>query len=166
MAAPPGGIRRFATLVKATGFLTGVPKSITTSSKTLTRTAHSGRTVTVNRAAGSTLTLPAAKGTGDRYRIVVGTALTSGTLVVQVANSSDAMCGGVLINDIGDTAAATADFFPAVNGTSDTITLTQAVGGGKAGDFIEVQDIATNVWQVQGIVQGVTDPTTPFSAAV
>lgn len=155
-------IRRFASLVKAPGFITGAPKSVTAATKTILRTANAGRTTVINRAAGTALTLPAAKGTGDIYRFVVGTLLTSATIVVSTAPGTDNFAGGVIINDIGDTSPATADFFPTA-ATSNTFTMTQSLGAGKIGDWIEIQDIGLAVWSIKGILQGVTDPATPFT---
>ena len=89
-----------------------------TASTTLGAT-HSGTVTTLNAAAGMTITLPAAAGTGRRFEMVVGTTVTSNNLVIAVANSSDVMTG-VCINaaDGGDTAVA---FETAVD--SDTITM-------------------------------------------
>lgn len=136
-----------------------------TASATLTRHKNAGRTNLVNAAAGLTFTLPASNGSGRRYRILVQTTLTSNSIIIQVANATDVLRGGVLINDIGDTTAATSDFFPTAS-TSDTITLSAAIGAGKAGDFIELEDYATGFYAVYGVLQGETDPTNPFSAAV
>jgi hypothetical protein len=111
------------------------------------------------------MTLPAASATGDKYKIMVGTALTSAALIVKVANDTDVFVGGVFINDIGDSTAATADFFPTAS-TSDTITLTQSIGAGKIGDWLEFEDVKAGYWAVRGVIQGVTDPSTPFSATV
>jgi hypothetical protein len=143
----------------------GGVNSETTSTRTVTKANDSGRTIVYNRAAGGTVTLPASTGGGDKYRVVVGTLLTSATLIIKVANSTDVFTGGVLINDIGDTSAATADFWPTA-ATSDTMTMTQSLGGGKIGDFFEVEDIAAGFWAVRGVLQGMTDPATPFSATV
>jgi hypothetical protein len=162
MATP--AIRRFSSLVKAAGFLTGAPKSHTAASVTLSRTANAGRQTVANRAAGQAYTLPAAKGTGDVYKVMIGTLLTGDTTIA-VANATDVMKGGILINDIGDTSAGTADFFPTAS-TSDTITFANATGAGKVGDYVELTDLATGVWAVRGVFQGMTDPATPFSATI
>jgi hypothetical protein len=157
-------VRNFLSFIKAKGFIHDGVKSITASASA-TRAANAGRTNLLNAAAGLTVTLPASSGSGNRYRFVAGTTLTSNTYVIKVANATDVFVGGVVINDIGDTAAATADFFPTAS-TSDTITLTASIGAGKKGDFIEVEDIAAGFWAVTGILQGETDPTNPFSATV
>lgn len=156
--------RHFPSPVRAKSFLHNGVVSITATA-TLTRPANAGLTNVVNAAAGLTLTLPAALGTGYRYRVLVGTLLTSNTIVIKVANATDVMRGGVLINDIGDSTAATADFYPTAS-TSDTITLTAAIGAGKVGDWIELEDYAAGFFAVRGSLQGETDPANPFSATV
>ncbi len=157
-------VRRFNSAVLAPAFQHKGVKSLTAST-TLNRNDHSGRTLVVNAAAGATLTLPASNGGGRRYRILVGTLLTSNTIVLKVANATDVLRGGVFINDTGDTTAATADFYPTAS-TSDTITLTASVGAGKVGDWLEVEDFATGFWSIHGVLQGELDPTAPFSAGV
>lgn len=137
------------------------PVSIT-GSLSLTNALHAGRILLLNAVAGGTITLPAATGTGDIYRLQIATSLTSATWVISCAGS-DKYYGGVIINDTGDTTAATADFKPAVGGSSVTITLTQTVGAGVIGDYIELIDIGAAKWAVSGVLVAELDPTTPFS---
>src|SRR5690242_17284803 len=80
---------------------------------------HSGTILVASKAAGLTVTLPAATGSGRKYEIVVGTTITSNDLIVQVANSSDTMTG-VALN--GQDAADTAVLFETAS-TTDTITM-------------------------------------------
>jgi len=61
-----------------------------TASKTVSPN-DAGALQTINAAAGLTVTLPAASGTGYRYEFLIGTTVTSNTVVIQVANSSDVM---------------------------------------------------------------------------
>lgn len=122
----------------------------------------SSQPIIVNAAAGLTLTLPTATGSGATFRIFVGTLLTSASIIIDVAGS-DKFYGGVFINDTGDTSAATADYFPAVGGSSVHLTLAQSAGAGKIGDWIEVTDIAALAWSVKGVLNGELDPTTPWS---
>lgn len=158
------GVRRFNSPILAPSYQHRDLKSLTAAT-TLNRADYAGRTLKLSLAAGFAVTLPASTGGGRRFRLVVNTALTSGTYVIQVANATDVFVGGIFINDTGDSTAATADFFPTAS-TSDTITMTQSIGAGKRGDFVEIEDIAAGFFQVTGVFQGVTDPTSPFSAAV
>lgn len=133
-----------------------------TASATLNRNTHSGVVNTINAAAGLTLTLPAASGSGDRYDFYIGTTVTSNNVIIQVANSSDTMSGlAVSAADAGDT----------LNGwettsTSDTITFNGTTKGGVLGDFVTLQDVATNKWSVQILSSSTGTEATPFSAAV
>lgn len=133
-----------------------------TASATLSNARHGDGGVVVNAAAGATLTLPAAVGSGVEYRIYLGTTVTSNNVIVKVANASDVM-SGVLVGaaDGGDT----------VNGwetavDSDTITLNGSTKGGIKGDYIELRDVATNLWRVSGSLSQTGTEVTPFSAAV
>ena len=136
------------------------PKNFTASA-TLTR-SDADTVLTANAAAGLTLTLPAAAGTGDSYEIVVGTTVTSNNLVVQVANASDVMTGLCLIaQDAGDTSVA----FETAS-TSDTITMNGSTKGGIKGDIIRLKDVAANLWSVNIVASGTGTEATPFSAAV
>lgn len=136
------------------------PKNFTASA-TLSR-SDADTILTVNAAAGLTLTLPAAAGLGDMYRIVVGTTVTSNTVVVKVANSSDVMTG---------LAVSAADGGSSVNGwetaaSSDTITFDGSTTGGTKGDYIQLIDCAANTWSVQVFSASTGTEATPFSATV
>lgn len=134
----------------------------TASTLTVTKSLHSGSVVTLNRAAGITVTLPAASGTGDCYRFIIGTTVTSNSTIIKVANSSDSFCGfAIQAADGGSTSnmweIATND---------DTITFNGTTTGGIKGDYVEIIDIGTNIFHVR--VQGAATGTeaTPFSATV
>jgi len=157
-------IRKFNSLVRAKAFILNGVKALTSATFTASK-QHAGRTTVISDVDGGTITLPASSGSGLKFRFVLGSTLTSGTFVVKVANATDVFVGGVIINDIGDTTVATADFHPTA-ATSDTFTMTQSIGGGKQGDWVEFEDIKSGFWAVNGVMQGVTDPTSPFSATV
>lgn len=138
------------------------PISLTAATVALTKNNHAGTTLVANRAAGITATLPAATGAGSIFEVVVGTTITSGNLVIQVANSSDVMTG-VAINaaDSGDTAVA---FETAAD--TDTITMNGTTKGGIKGDRVVLKDIAANLWSVTVLGSATGAEVTPFSAAV
>lgn len=136
------------------------PKNFTASA-TLTR-SDAQAILTVNAAAGLTLTLPAAAGLGDSYRIFIGTTVTSNSVVVKVANASDVMQG---------IAIAGADAGATVNGwetaaSDDTITFNGSTTGGIRGDYIELVDCAANLWSVRVFGASTGTEATPFSATV
>lgn len=131
--------------------------------KTLLVEQNNNQTIKLDTAAGSIVTLPPATGSGARFRFVITTIPTSNSHIVKVANASDTMIGlAFLSDDTSDNAVA----FNA-SGTADTITLNRTTTGGVAlGEFIEVEDIAANLWHVQAFLKCTGTPATPFSATV
>lgn len=133
-----------------------------TASATLDWT-HNGKTITAAAAAGMTITLPAAGGTGWRCRIVLLTTVTSNNFICQVANTTDAYNGfSLMVSDD----PATVKGFIASAGSDDTVTLNGSTKGGFVGDTIDIEDVASGLFQV--IVRGKQTGTeaTMFSAAV
>jgi hypothetical protein len=133
-----------------------------TASASLSAKDHAFRTVTLNAAAGMTVTLPVATGSGDVYRIILGTTVTSNNYVIQAADASNVLTGfASLLQDGADTAVhfeAAAD--------SDTITMNGTTKGGLKGTFVDLVDIATNTFAVKLIGAATGTEATPFSAAV
>jgi hypothetical protein len=138
------------------------PINVTSATLTLTKEAHSGTVITINRAAGSTLTLPASSGDGSIFEIFVGTTITSNSLIVQVANSSDIMSGVAWqAADGGSTSNAWE-----TGASDDTITMDGSTKGGIKGDRIVLKDVSANVWAVSIFGAASGTEATPFSAAV
>jgi co-chaperonin GroES (HSP10) len=138
------------------------PINVTSATLTLTKEAHSGTVITVNRAAGSTLTLPASSGDGSIFEIFVGTTITSNSLIVQVANSSDIMSGVAWqAADGGSTSNAWE-----TGASDDTITMDGSTKGGIKGDRIVLKDVSANLWAVSIFGAASGTEATPFSAAV
>lgn len=142
------------------------PKNYTASA-TLTR-SDADAPITVNAAAGLTLTLPAATGLGDSYTILLGTTVTSNSVIIKVASATDWMAGAIFTSS--DNAADAAISFEtatgAVGSRSDTITLNGTTTGGLAGDRIVLVDIGTGQWEVTGWTTATGTEVTPFSASV
>ena len=138
-----------------------VPKVVNaTASLTLNPLTHAGKTVTLNAAAGLTVTLPAATGTGHIYRLFVGTTITSNNYVIQVANATDVLAGGLAIaTDIAGVVENTA-------ATDDTITMNGTTTGGVIGGHIELEDVAAGYWRLSGFLVSTGVEASPFSAAV
>lgn len=142
------------------------PINVTTSTFVVNPALHAGRTITLNRAAGIAVTLPAATGSGDKYKFYVGTTFTAnGT--IKVANASDTMVGhAILAQDSADTVV---HFGTAAVAGADTITFYTAANnttGGIAGAVVELEDVADNVWSVVYISEAGGTEATPFSATV
>lgn len=131
------------------------------------RTLHqrdAGTIVNLDTAAGSTVILPAATGSGLKYRFRVSVLATSNSHIVKVANTSDSFDGFAFMRD--DTSDNAVSFF-AVAGTSDTITLNRTTTGSCViGEYIEVEDIAANRFHVRAYLANTGTSATPFSATV
>jgi hypothetical protein len=125
--------------------------------------SDSGALVKLDNAAGSVVTLPAALGTGRRYRFAVTVLATSNSHIVKVANSVDVMIGILL----GVGAANTDLVGYSAGATDDTITLNRTTTGSVAkGEVIEVVDVAAGVWLVSGVFKSSGTQATPFSSTV
>lgn len=143
------------------------PVVVSATTLTLNPAVHDGHPVVFTSLAGCTVTLPAATGSGSRFNLFVGATLTSGSFVVAVANASDFMRGGgytfvtTTASTFGTTNTGT------VSTESDTVTFNRTTTGlGTIGDFIELTDIAANVWAVEADYASSGSAATPFSAAV
>ena len=136
--------------------------NVTTSPLAVTAAAHDSKIVTLNKADGIAVTLPAATGSGAKIQFIIGTTITSVGTTIKVANASDVMTGTALLaQDAGDTAVM---FETAA--TSDTITLNGSTTGGILGDSVELIDIATNLWWVRVVGSATGAEASPFSATV
>ncbi len=138
----------------------------TTATLTLTALLHGDRIVTLNRAAGVTVTLPAATGTGIRYTIIIGTTATSNANIIQVANATDVMDGSLNIQQDTDVDGDSKVWMAEV--ADDTMTFAgAATTGGIVGNRIECIDYASGFWACMAwTVSGGGAEVTPFSAAV
>jgi hypothetical protein len=125
---------------------------------------HAGKLITLNRAGGIAVTLPAATGSGDVYEFLTGTTFTSNA-TIKVANASDIMVG---FATFANNAANTADVWETA-ADSDTYTYDAAVAG-LAGGRVTFRDVKMNgttaVWLVSAIEAEDGTSATPFSATV
>lgn len=133
----------------------------TASTLTVTKLSHDQKIVTLNRAAGIAVTLPAATGSGNWFRFYVGTTVTSNTTTIKVVGD-DTMSGLAL---------SAADSGASVNGwetasDTDTITFDGTTTGGILGDFVELIDVAADKWHVRVQSSSTGSEATPFSATV
>lgn len=134
--------------------------AVTASTLTARVDAHAGVPVVLNRAAGITVTLPAATGSGASFEFIIGTTVTSNSTIIKVANSSDVMAGALTVaTDIAGVTCPTTS-------TSDTITLNGSTTGGVIGSRVKLIDVATNLWSVSGELVSTGTEATPFSATV
>jgi len=136
--------------------------SATAATLSVTKASHDGKVIVLNRAAGVTVTLPAATGSGAVFRFSVGTAVTSNSYKIQVADATDVMSGSIYVTD---QAAGTGTEFSTV-AASDTVTMNGSTTGGLAGGILTFIDVATNLYAVHGNIIATGTEATPFSAAV
>lgn len=133
---------------------------------TLTLTGlDAGKTVLLDTLTGSVVTLPAAIGSGNKWRFVVSVLATSNSHKAQVANATD-IIQGTLFGARIDSGNAVLGFAGA--GTSDTISLNRTTTGSVSiGEWFEIEDVAAGVFNVRGFLTATGAAfATPFSAAV
>ncbi|KGM44485.1 hypothetical protein JY97_00665 [Alkalispirochaeta odontotermitis] len=131
-----------------------------TASTTLDPDTHGMTTTKLSAAAGLTVTLPDATGSGMVYDIYVATTVTSNDYIIQVPDASNVIQGAVTIStDIAGVSVPTA-------ATSDTITMNGSTTGGVIGSNLRLVDVAADTWQVSGHLISTGVEATPFSAAV
>lgn len=134
-----------------------------TASTTITQESHDGKTLLMGASgAALTFTLPAAVGTGAKFKFMVSVVNTSNYLI-KVANATDTMDGKMIsLQDAADTLVGWE-----TAATDDTITLNGTTTGGVSiGDFVALEDIATGQWAVNGVTTSSGTEATPFSATV
>lgn len=130
--------------------------------KTLT-SADAGKTILLDTAAGSVVTLPASTGSQQEFEFVTTVIATSNSHKVQVANGTDVMSGALQVVDNAD---GTCTSFGTV-AASDTITLNRGTtGSAKIGERFWAKDVKAGFWAVRGVLIGTGGEATPFSAAV
>ncbi len=138
------------------------PPLAITASTTLTAKDHGGKLVAINKADGAAITLPEAGGTGVTFRLFIGTTITSNSTTVKVANANDTLVGMV--------EAATTTFNSgrkeAAGGTDDTLTMNGTTTGGIVGSYVELQDVAENLWRIKADLVGSGTLATSLSATV
>lgn len=149
----------------------GVSKSVfksapvdITANKTLTAEEHGGKTMLLDLAAGVTVIMPLATGSGLIYRFLVKTKATSNNHIVKVADASHTFSG--IITTVSDDAGAPVKGYIA-GASDDTITLNRSTTGSVSnGEWLELQDVATNLFSVRGVTSSSGTEATPFSSTV
>lgn len=156
LATLSGLLATTAEINRATDLSTRIV-NVTAATLALTLAEHDGKTVTLNRAAGIAVTLPAAAGTGARFRLFCGTTVTSNTTTITRAGT-DTLFGHIIqLADGGATLAAYE--LPG----STVLTFNGTTQGGIKGDIIELEDVASGVWMVNGVVSATGAEATPVT---
>lgn len=123
------------------------------------------KTIKLDTAAGSIVTLPASRGDGKRYLFLVTVLATSNSHIMKVANATDVLRGSILGSRV-DVGNAVLGF--AAGATDDTVTLNRTTTGSVSlGEWVEFFDYATGFWHVGGVLTATGAAfATPFSATV
>lgn len=135
----------------------------------LTQASHDGKTILLDTAASSAVTLPqitTSTNVGCRFRFIVKTKATSGSGHTITGYDTDSLFVGSIA--IHDRDGATASWVAADASDDHIITLNGTTKGGQVGDWIEVElinDSSTSYWAVTGQLSCPTgsDPATCFS---
>lgn len=127
-------------------------------------TSQSGSTFLLNQAAGSTATLPASTGSGNKYNFLITVATTSAQEKILLTTVTDVIIGTAILQNGG-----TAKIFVGNAGTYHSIQMpftgTQP-SGGFIGDTISCLDVAAGTWACQIVSQsGNAAPSTPYSTS-
>ena len=136
----------------------------TASTLAVTEAAHSDKTIVLDLAAGIAVTLPAAAA-GLKFRFIVKTTFT-GAASIKSATGADIMIGHAIMGNNTDNAVVN---WQAVAGsTIDTIDMlgTGNSTGGMAGQEIEIEGLAANLWYVKIIGDAAGTEATPFANTV
>jgi len=127
-------------------------------------TANAGTgLILLNQAAGSSVTLPAATGTGNVYKMRISVATTSAAEKILLTTVTDTIIGTAVGENAG-----TAKVFVGNASTYHSIQMpfTGSVpSGGFIGDTIVCTDMASTIWACDIQYQAGTTPTTPYSAS-
>lgn len=145
----------------ATAVENGLTSIATTTN--LTSESYANKTLVMGGAGTlRTFTLPAATGSGDIYKFVVGAVNTS-KYIIDASTGAATIDGGVFVNtDNGSDAVV--GFTPGAS--DDVVTLNGTTTGGAAiGDYITLQDIAEDQWTISGMLTGSGSEVNPSSAA-
>lgn len=117
--------------------------TVAASSLTLAEATHEGKTVVLSLATGIAVALPAATGSGARYRFVIGVTITTTSVTTFTRAGSDVIYGQVYqLADGGSTLAA----FELPGSTVITLGTSANTTGGTLGDSLEFEDIAAGKW--------------------
>lgn len=128
------------------------------SALTLTAASHDGKTVALDTAAGTTITLPAATGSGMHFCFLVTVAATSNQHRINVVGN-DAFFGGITQGNDTDNTTVT---WPA-GADADQINMNGTATGGTKGAVYCITDMVTDGWYVWGNSDASGIEATPFA---
>lgn len=136
----------------------------TAATLSVTEAEHDGKIITLNRAAGIAVTLPAASA-GLLFTFIVGTTFT-GAATIKSATGADIMIGHASMGNNSDN--TTVDWQALATDTFDTIDLlgTSNSTGGIQGQRVTIAGLETNLWWVEIRGDAAGTEATPFADTV
>ena len=137
-----------------------------TASIAVSADVHAGNTNLLDSATGLTVTFPTATGSGNIYRFVTLTGLTSNSYIFQVAPATDDQFVGIV--DRYETTPPP-PYGPALASKIseiDTVTFISTENGGQVGDEMIFQDIQQNLWFMFGRVFAANTTNSPFTSVI
>ena len=130
------------------------------SALTMVAATHTGRVILLDTAAGTTITLHAATGSGAHYRFLVSVTPTSNQHRINVTGDDEFVGQIVQAADGGSTVVV----YEALNTVdNDRINMNGTTQGGVVGDYIEVIDYLADNWFVHGHTSATGTEATPFA---
>lgn len=136
----------------------------TASTLAVTEADHCDKTIVLDRAAGIAVTLPVASA-GLKFKFIVKTTFTSAASIKSVSGA-DIMIGHAIMGNDSDNTVVN---WQAVAGsTIDTIDMlgTANSTGGMAGQVVEIEGLAANLWHVRIVGDAAGTEATPFANTV
>lgn len=136
----------------------------TASTLTVTEADHDGKTIVLDRAGGIAVTLPAASA-GLKFKFIVKTTFT-GAATIKSVSEADIMIGYALMGNNTDNSVVSWQAVAA--NTYDTIDMlgTSNSTGGMAGQIVEIEGLAANLWYVTIVGDAAGTEATPFADTV
>ena len=145
------------TIPDVTGTLPVMTMIAAGATETVTAVTHAGACIALDTGGGSTITLPAATATGNRYCFIV---TVTGAHIINVVGNDEFVGGIHQGNDTNDTTV----FWPAADASdNDRISLNGTSQGGLVGCRYEIVDILTDNWSIIGSCDASGTEATPFA---
>lgn len=156
------GATSFSGAVSFTGSTAGVkPTVIDSNAATLTLTAaQSGAIVLLDRAAGTTITLPA-PAVGLNFTFVAPVSASTGNYKIITDAGTTLLLGQVNVF----VSTGTAKYFLGDGSTDVAVTMNGTTTGGLAGTRLRFECISSTLWNVDGNTEGSGTVATPFATS-
>lgn len=124
---------------------------------------QSGSTVMLDRAGGSTITLPAGCQIGTNFEFVCTVTNTTPSYKIITGAATELMVGSILNCDT-DSSDAVAIWKGLVGSSYISVILNGTTTGGLIGDRIVMTKVTATKWSVTGVTNATGVVATPFSA--